>query len=74
MAEGRLVGGNLAIIASMCGTRYQLDSRGCVLFLEDVGEPAYRLDRMLLQPWGGATGRYPINGEREAGRERGRAG
>lgn len=49
VAEGRLVGGNLAIIASMCGTRYQLDSRGCVLFLEDVGEPAYRLDRMLLQ-------------------------
>lgn len=32
-----------------------------------------RLDRMLLQPWRGATGRYPINGEREAGRERGRA-
>ena len=33
----------------MCGTRYQLDARGAVLFLEDVGEPAYRLDRMLLQ-------------------------
>ena len=47
--EGPLVGGNLAILAALCGTRYQLDARGCVLFLEDVGEPAYRLDRMLLQ-------------------------
>ncbi len=47
--EGPLVGGNLAILASMCGTRHQLNARGCVLFLEDVGEPAYRLDRMLLQ-------------------------
>jgi muramoyltetrapeptide carboxypeptidase len=47
--EAPLVGGNLAILASMCGTRHVLDARGCILFLEDVGEPAYRVDRMLLQ-------------------------
>lgn len=47
--EAPLVGGNLAILASMCGTRHALDAHGCILFLEDVSEPAYRLDRMLLQ-------------------------
>jgi muramoyltetrapeptide carboxypeptidase len=48
-AEGPLVGGNLATLASMCGASHALDARGCVLFLEDVGEPAYRIDRMLVQ-------------------------
>jgi muramoyltetrapeptide carboxypeptidase len=33
----------------MCGGRHVLDARGRILFLEDVGEPAYRIDRMLLQ-------------------------
>ncbi|MDZ7779816.1 MAG: LD-carboxypeptidase [Gemmatimonadota bacterium] len=47
--EAPLVGGNLALLASMCGTRHALDARGCILFLEDVAEPAYRVDRMLLQ-------------------------
>lgn len=47
--EAPLVGGNLAILASMCGGRHVLDARGRILFLEDVGEPAYRIDRMLLQ-------------------------
>jgi muramoyltetrapeptide carboxypeptidase len=47
--EAPLAGGNLAIIASLCGTRHSLDARGCILFLEDVGEPAYRVDRMLTQ-------------------------
>jgi len=48
-AEGRLVGGNLAILAALCGTRHALGARGAIVFLEDVGEPAYRVDRMLLQ-------------------------
>ncbi len=48
-AEGRLVGGNLALVASLCGTRDAVDGRGRILVLEDVGEPAYRVDRMLLQ-------------------------
>jgi muramoyltetrapeptide carboxypeptidase len=47
--EAPLVGGNLAILASMCGTAYAPVARGAILFLEDVGEPAYRVDRMLLQ-------------------------
>jgi muramoyltetrapeptide carboxypeptidase len=48
-AEGPLIGGNLAILASLCGTRHAPRAEGCILFLEDVGEPAYRVDRMLLQ-------------------------
>jgi len=48
-AVGPLCGGNLAMIAATCGTRWQLDARGRILVLEDVGEPAYRLDRMLVQ-------------------------
>jgi muramoyltetrapeptide carboxypeptidase len=47
--EAPLVGGNLALLAAMCGTRHQLDARGCILFLEDVGEPAYRIDRLVWQ-------------------------
>jgi muramoyltetrapeptide carboxypeptidase len=48
-AEGPLVGGNLAILASLAGTAHALRAAGAILFLEDVGEPAYRVDRMLLQ-------------------------
>lgn len=47
--EAPLVGGNLAIVASLCGTSDQVSARGRILFLEDIEEPAYRLDRMLLQ-------------------------
>jgi muramoyltetrapeptide carboxypeptidase len=49
VADGPLVGGNLAILASMCGARHAPRAEGAILFLEDVGEPAYRVDRMLLQ-------------------------
>jgi muramoyltetrapeptide carboxypeptidase len=48
-AEAPLVGGNLAIVAALCGTPQALSARGRILFLEDVGEAAYRVDRMLLQ-------------------------
>ena len=48
-AEAPLVGGNLALLAAMCGTRHALDARGRILFLEDVAEPAYRVDRLLQQ-------------------------
>ena len=48
-AEGRLIGGNLAILASLCGSREAISAHGRILFLEDVGEPAYRVDRMLHQ-------------------------
>ncbi|HET9982801.1 MAG TPA: LD-carboxypeptidase [Longimicrobiales bacterium] len=49
VAEGPLVGGNLALAAAACGTPAAMTSEGKVVFLEDVGEPAYRLDRMLMQ-------------------------
>ncbi len=48
-AEGRLIGGNLAILASLCGSGDAISARGRILFAEDVGEPAYRVDRMLRQ-------------------------
>jgi muramoyltetrapeptide carboxypeptidase len=48
-AKGTLFGGNLAVIAALCGGPDRLDARGRILFLEDVGEPAYRVDRMLTQ-------------------------
>lgn len=46
-AEGQLVGGCLSIITSMVGTPYALQTRGRIVFLEDVGEKPYRIDRML---------------------------
>jgi muramoyltetrapeptide carboxypeptidase len=46
-AAGRLVGGNLTVLAHGLGTPFAADTRGAVLFLEDVGEEIYRLDRLL---------------------------
>lgn len=48
-ASGQLVGGNLTLIASACGTPYALDVKDKILLLEDVGEYIYRLDSMLTQ-------------------------
>jgi muramoyltetrapeptide carboxypeptidase len=48
-AKGKLVGGNLSVIVSMMGTPYEIDTKGKILFLEDVDESPYRIDRMLLQ-------------------------
>ncbi|MGN7470840.1 S66 peptidase family protein [Brevibacillus sp. SAFN-007a] len=48
-ACGPIVGGNLALVAALMGTPYQLDTRGKLLFLEDVDEEPYRVDRMLTQ-------------------------
>lgn len=46
---GQLIGGNLTIITSLIGTDYQLDFTNKIVFLEDVGEEPYRIDRMLTQ-------------------------
>jgi len=46
-AEGILTGGCLSIIAASIGTPYEIKTEGKILFLEDRGEPPYRLDRML---------------------------
>jgi muramoyltetrapeptide carboxypeptidase len=48
-AEGRLIGGNLSLVASLVGTPFLPDPRGALLLLEDVGERPYRLDRMWTQ-------------------------
>lgn len=47
VCEGEIVGGNLSIIYSMCGSRSQLKTANKILFLEDLYEPLYHLDRML---------------------------
>jgi len=49
VAEGPVVGGNLCVLASLCGTPHQLDASGCILLLEEVGEVAYKVDRLVTQ-------------------------
>jgi muramoyltetrapeptide carboxypeptidase len=48
-AEGPLVGGNLSLIAATLGTPYAVRAAGAILFLEEIGEAAYRVDRLLSQ-------------------------
>jgi muramoyltetrapeptide carboxypeptidase len=48
-AEGRLVGGNLAVLSALAGTPFAPDYTDSILVLEDVNEPVYRIDRMLTQ-------------------------
>lgn len=48
-AEGILTGGCLSVLTALLGTPYEPDFRGALLFLEDVREPSYRIDRMLTQ-------------------------
>lgn len=45
--RGRLVGGNLSLIAALLGTEHEIDTRGAILLLEEIGEAPYRVDRML---------------------------
>lgn len=49
LAQGYLTGGNLSLIVSTLGTPYEIDTRGKILCLEEVGEAPYRIDRMLTQ-------------------------
>lgn len=48
-AIGELVGGNLALLAHLVGTDSDIKTRGRILFIEDVGEYSYNVDRMLYQ-------------------------
>ena len=50
-AEAKLSGGNLTTICSTLGTPYEIDTTDSILFLEDVAEEPYRIDRMLTQLW-----------------------
>ncbi|AZI66998.1 LD-carboxypeptidase [Kaistella daneshvariae] len=47
-AEGQLVGGNLALIYALLGTPYSFKFKNKILFIEDIGEKFYALDRMLM--------------------------
>ncbi len=47
VARGPLIGGNLTLISTTLGTPYEIETGGRILFLEDVGEEAYSIDRML---------------------------
>jgi muramoyltetrapeptide carboxypeptidase len=75
IARGRLLGGNLTVLSSLVGSGYLPDWDGCILFLEDVEEAPYRIDRMLTQLrlagilqqaraviWGHCTGCKPGEG------------
>ena len=48
-AVGKLIAGNLTVLSSLCGTPWQANLDGCILCLEDVGEPPYRVDRSWTQ-------------------------
>ncbi|HEX5563627.1 MAG TPA: LD-carboxypeptidase [Sporosarcina sp.] len=48
-AHGELVGGNLSLLADTVGTKFEIDTKGKLLFIEDVGEEPYRVDGMLNQ-------------------------
>lgn len=48
-AEGRVVGGNLCVLASLAGTSGALRAAGCIVALEDTGEVPYKIDRLLTQ-------------------------
>ena len=46
-AEGKLIGGNLSVLSSIIGTPYMPGFKDSLLFIEEINEPAYRIDRML---------------------------
>jgi muramoyltetrapeptide carboxypeptidase len=46
--DGELVGGNLALIYALLGTKYSFDFKDKILFIEDIGENYYALDRMIM--------------------------
>jgi muramoyltetrapeptide carboxypeptidase len=48
-AEGMLYGGCLSLLCASLGTPYEIETSSTILFIEDVAEPAFRIDRMLMQ-------------------------
>lgn len=49
IAEGKIIGGNLCLIVDTLGTPYEIDTKGKILFIEEIGEEPYRIDRMFTQ-------------------------
>jgi len=48
-ASGVIIGGNLSLVTATIGTIYEIDTKGKILFLEEIGEEPYKVDRMLNQ-------------------------
>ncbi len=48
-AKGKLIGGNIALLANAVGTASDINTKNCILFIEDIGEQLYAIDRMLYQ-------------------------
>lgn len=46
-AKGKLAGGNLTLLTATLGSKYEIDTKGKIFFIEEIGEPVYKLDRML---------------------------
>ncbi len=46
-ARGRIIGGNLSLLVSTLGSPFEIDTKGKILFIEDIGEKPYSIDRML---------------------------
>ena len=51
VGRGRLTGGNLAMVEATLGTKYEIDTMDAILFLEEINEEPYRIDRMLTHLW-----------------------
>ena len=49
IAEGTIIGGNLSLIVDTIGTPYEIDVKGKILLIEEIGEDPYKIDRMLNQ-------------------------
>ena len=49
IAKGELVGGNLSLLYSLSGTPFDIDTTGKILFIEDLDEYLYHIDRMMMQ-------------------------
>ncbi|MEG2787788.1 MAG: LD-carboxypeptidase [Romboutsia sp.] len=49
ISEGIIIGGNLSLITSTIGSKYEIDVKNKILFIEEIGETMYRVDRMLTQ-------------------------
>ncbi len=47
-AEGQLVGGNLTLLHTMLGSKTSINAKGKIIFIEEIGEYAYHIDRMLM--------------------------
>ena len=49
MATGKLLGGNVAVLAELISTPYDIIQPGTILFIEDIAEPIYKIERILYQ-------------------------